>query len=96
MFEIAEYYGWDILEYNDDLDHIHMLVSYQPKYSISNIVKLFKQISTYRLWSDQENVKILKRFFYGEKKLLWSNGYFACSIGNASKETISKYIEQQG
>jgi putative transposase len=95
MFEIAEYYGWDILEYNDDLDHIHMLVSYQPKYSVSNIVKLFKQISTYWLWRINNNEKILKKFFWKEQ-IFWSSGYFACSIGDASKETISKYIREQG
>ncbi|WP_103899153.1 transposase [Petrotoga halophila] len=30
------------------------------------------------------------------KKTFWSDGYFACSIGNVSKETIEKYIQTQG
>lgn len=30
------------------------------------------------------------------KKTFWSDGYFSCSIGNVSKETIEKYIQNQG
>ena len=35
---------------------------------------------------------------YGEeiKKIFWGDGYFACSIGQVSKETIEKYIQNQG
>jgi REP element-mobilizing transposase RayT len=33
---------------------------------------------------------------FWKEKTLWGDGYFACSIGEASKETIMKYIEKQG
>jgi REP element-mobilizing transposase RayT len=32
MFSVSKKYNFDIIEYNNDLDHIHMLVSYQPKF----------------------------------------------------------------
>ena len=32
----------------------------------------------------------------GRKKIFWSDGYFACSIGEVSSTTIQKYIENQG
>lgn len=33
---------------------------------------------------------------YRKKKIFWSDGYFACSIGEASTATIQRYIETQG
>lgn len=37
----------------------------------------------------------LKKYFWVEKTF-WSDGYFVCSTGQASTETIRKYIENQG
>ena len=78
-----------------DKDHIHMLVSYNPTQSVLDIVRLLKQISTYRIWRQNNNYNYLKKQFWVEKTF-WSDGYFTCSIGNVSKETIQKYIENQG
>lgn len=33
---------------------------------------------------------------YWYRKLLWTDGYFVCSIGEASPETIKNYIKNQG
>lgn len=33
---------------------------------------------------------------YWRHKIFWSDGYFACSIGEVSSATIQKYIESQG
>ncbi|MGN8659316.1 transposase [Catenibacterium mitsuokai] len=30
------------------------------------------------------------------RKKFWSDGYFACSIGEVTSATIKKYIESQG
>ena len=38
-----------------DKNHIHFLIEFSPKYSISQIVKLFKQISLYEIWNKHEN-----------------------------------------
>jgi putative transposase len=95
FFTISEKYGFDILEYNDDLDHAHLLLGYSPKYSITEVISLFKQISTYKTWRQDENDKILQKYFWKEQTF-WSDGYFAASIGNASKETIERYIKEQG
>ena len=52
-----------------------------------------KQISTHRIWEKQGVV--LKSHFWKENTF-WSDGYFVCSTGDASMETIKKYIEEQG
>lgn len=45
------------------------------------------------MWQDYPD---LRDIYYGEKRLLWSRGYFACSVGDASNDTIKRCIETQG
>lgn len=71
-------------------DHIHLFVSAHPKHSIGQIVKWIKGIS---------GIKLFKRFPDLTKKLwkgkLWSNTYYAETIGSTSEENVRKYIENQ-
>lgn len=92
---IALEHNLEIVQMEVDRDHIHLLTSYSPSQSIVEIVRYFKQISTYRIWRQNENHLLLKKEFWKERTF-WSDGYFACSIGNVSSETIRRYIESQG
>ena len=76
-----------------DKDHVHLLVSAEPKVSPLQIVRRLKQESTARLWKLFPNE--LRKWFYRERTL-WTDGYFVSSIGNVSQETVRKYIESQG
>lgn len=91
--KIADYYGWYIVEQEIDQDHIHILIRYPPKRSVLEMVRLLKQLTTYRIWRNHN--QYLSRHFWKERTF-WSDGYFSCSIGNVSKETIQKYIQTQG
>ena len=93
--DIAEEKDFKIIEMEVDKDHIHLLVNYNPTQSILDIVRLLKQISTYRIWRQNNNHIYLEKHFWNERTL-WGDGYFACSIGNVSKEIIEKYIQSQG
>lgn len=76
-----------------DKDHIHILVDYEPKVSILQIVRRLKQETTFTLWRLFEEK--LRKHYYKERTF-WSDGYFVCSIGvGASYETIQKYISSQ-
>ena len=90
---ISNHYGWEIIEQEVDKDHVHILIRYSPKWSILEIVRLLKQLTTYRIW--QKHSEYLSQHFWKERTF-WSDGYFSCSIGNASKETIQQYIQTQG
>jgi len=79
--------------YESDLDHIHFLIRYIPRLSISQIVRRLKQQSTYHIW--QKHPQYLANHFW-LKQAFWSSGYFACSIGEASPATIKEYILNQG
>jgi putative transposase len=76
-----------------DINHIHFLIRYIPCLSISSIVRKLKQESTKQIWSLYSN--FLSQEFWLEKTF-WSDGYFVCSIGEASPNTIREYILNQG
>ena len=57
------------------------------------IVSTIKSFSTYYIW--KKHGEYLKNYFCKENSF-WSDGYFACSIGNVSKKIVEKYIENQG
>lgn len=76
-----------------DKDHIHLLVDYSPNVSVSQIVRLLKQTTTAKVWFSHHNE--LKKHFW-KQRIFWSSGYFVCSTGDASTETIAKYIAEQG
>lgn len=88
FYDVAEENDFNIVEMEVDKDHIHLLIEYNPNQSIL-------QISTYRIWRQNNNYLDLSKEFWKEQTF-WSDGYFVCSIGNVSKEVIEKYIQEQG
>ena len=93
MQDIAASSSFNIEVMETDKDHLHMLVSSEPKLSPLQIVRRLKQISTSVIWKKYENR--LRHIFHREKTF-WTDGYFVSSIGNVSQETIRNYIEKQG
>lgn len=93
ILDIANTRGYEIVAMETDKDHIHFLLSYDATDRVCDIVKIVKQETTYYLW--QKYNSILSKQYW-KKKIFWSDGYFACSIGEVSSATIQKYIESQG
>lgn len=91
--DIATEKGYEILAMETDKDHIHFLIGYDCTDCVANIVKIVKQKTTYLLW--QKYSRYLSKCYW-KKKIFWSDGYFACSIGKVSTATIQRYIETQG
>ena len=75
-----------------DKDHIHLMIQMGPAYYVSQVVRMIKQQTTQDLW---RQFSWLDQHFWREHTF-WSDGYFACSVGNASEETIRAYIQNQG
>ena len=92
VLEIADHSDFLISELEVDKDHLHLMIESDPKLSPLQIVRRLKQESTVRLW---QHYPELKNHFWKENTF-WSDGYFCSSIGNASIETVRKYIESQG
>ena len=76
-----------------DKDHIHYMIETEPTMPISKIVNLMKSYTTYHIWERYPNY--LRKHFWKEHTF-WTDGYFACSVGNVSEEMLRKYIENQG
>ena len=93
ILDIANTRGYEIIAMETDQDHIHFLLSYDATDRVCDIVKIVKQETTYYLW--QKYNSILSKQYW-KKKIFWSDGYFACGIGEVSSATIQKYIESQG
>lgn len=93
LLNIAELSDFNIEVMESDKDHIHMMVSSEPKVSPLQIVKRLKQMSTTAIWKRQG--ELLHRIFWKENTF-WTDGYFVASVENVSQETIKRYIENQG
>ena len=68
-------------------------IEYNPNVSVSYIVKQLKQYSANQMWKHNE-MFLSKQ--YWKHHVFWSDGYFACSIGQVSQEIIEQYIQSQG
>ena len=93
ILDIANTRGYEIIAIETDKDHMPFLLSYDTADRVCDIVKIVKQETTYHLW--QKYSSVLSKQYWKEKTF-WSDGYFACSIGEVSSATIQKYIESQG
>jgi putative transposase len=93
FLSIASKSGFDIEVMETDNDHIHFLIRYIPRWSIAQIVRRLKQQSTSQIWQLHHST-LRKQYWY--QSILWSDGYFVCSIGEASPDTIRNYILSQG
>lgn len=75
-----------------DEDHVHMLVSFKPYYSIEQVVRRLKQMSTFYIY--QKEYEYLKQFYWKQKNVLWTHGYFCSTIGEVpEKKKIIEYIK---
>ncbi|GAB3006144.1 hypothetical protein GCM10027051_01630 [Niabella terrae] len=93
MRSIIAKYDFQIEVFESDIDHIHFLIRYIPHFSVTSIAGKLKQESTIAIWQKHKN--ILSKNFWKEHAF-WSDGYFVCSIGEASPETVRQYILSQG
>lgn len=90
--EVEKTSGFTIVELENESDHLHLLIKANPKDSISDIIRIIKLKSTFYCWNKYSEIL---RKYYWRKNILWSSSYFVCTIGNASLETIKRYIQEQ-
>jgi putative transposase len=81
----------ELVEFDGEDDHVHLLVNYPPKVAVSALVNSLKGVSS-RMIRKKNYPSIRKKLWGGA---LWSPSYFAGSCGGAPIEIIRQYIEQQ-
>ena len=71
------------------VDHIHLLLSIPPKYSVSQIMGYLKGKSAMMIFERHSNLK----YKFGNRNF-WSTGYYVSTVG-LNEATIAKYIREQ-
>jgi putative transposase len=81
----------ELVEFNGENNHVHLLVNFPPKVAISKLVNSLKGVSSRRL--RQEYDSHVRRYLRGGH--FWSGSYFAGSCGGAPLTVVKQYIENQ-
>lgn len=89
LIELCRRKGVEILEAEACTDHIHMLITVPPKYSISQIMGYIKGKSSLIIFDRHANLK----YKYGNRHF-WCRGYFVSTVGKNEKK-IRQYIAEQ-
>ena len=87
--KLCEYKGIEIIEAEACKDHIHMLVSIPPKFSVAQIMGYLKGKSSLMIFEKYANLK----YKYGNRHF-WCRGYYVSTVG-ANKKAIQEYIRNQ-
>ena len=87
--KLCEYKGIEIIEAEACKDHIHMLVSIPPKYSVAQIMGYIKGKSSLMIFEKYANLK----YKYGNRHF-WCRGYYVSTVG-ANKKAMQEYIRNQ-
>jgi len=82
----AEKSGFQLLEFNGETDHVHLLIEHSPAIPVSQLAAQVKGVTS----------RVLRKEFGFQGKHLRSPRCFASSAGDASIETLRQYIKSQG
>ena len=83
--------GCEIVKYNIQVDHIHMVMVIPPKYAVSSVIGKIKGKTSSEL---RKKFKWLEKRYWKEN-VVWSPGYFVSTVG-IEEDKILKYVEYQG
>lgn len=81
----------ELVEFNGESDHVHLLVDISPDIAPSKLVNTLKTISSRMI--RKKYVDYLKPFYW--KPVFWTGAYFVTSTGGAPLETLKEYIQNQ-
>jgi len=79
-----------LIEFEGECDHVHLLVNYPPKVSLSKLINSLKGVSSRRL---RQQFSEIHRYYW--KRMLWSPSYFAGSCGGVPLSVVKQYIQNQ-
>ena len=89
--EICEGYGWELIEQEVMIDHVHVFVSAPPRYSAGEMVQAMKSITARRIFQEFPS---LREVMVNDE--LWSDGYLVRAVGEkVTAAIIQRYIQHQ-
>ena len=87
--QLCQQKGVEIIEAEACPDHIHMLLSIPPKYSVSQIMGFLKGKSSLMIFDRHANLK----YKYGNRHF-WARGYYVDTVCR-NKKQVQEYIKNQ-
>lgn len=87
---VCDKHGCELEQFDGERNHVHLLVKYPPRISVSWLANQLKSTGSCRLRGLHPDMRMLSK-----SSALWSRSYFACSAGGAPIEVLRQYIEQQ-
>lgn len=87
--QLCEQKGVELIEAEACKDHIHILVSIPPKYSVAQFMGYLKGKSSLMIFDRHANLK----YKYGNRHF-WCRGYYVDTVGK-NKKRIEEYIRNQ-
>lgn len=81
----------ELIECDGENDHVHLLINYPPKISLSSLVNSLKGVSSRLLRTN--HWAHIKQYLWGNA--LWSASYFVSSCGGAPLSVVAEYVKNQ-
>lgn len=91
FIRLGENYNISLIEWNHDIDHVHILFKAHPNTEMSTFINAYKSASSRLI---KKNFPQVKRKLW--KEYFWSRSFCLLTTGVAPIEVIKKYIENQG
>ena len=90
--EISLRYDIEFEKIGCDETHIHLLASFPPKYSGSDVVRIFKSITAKQLFI---RFPALRKELWGGE--FWSDGFYMATVSERGNwHLVERYVAEQG
>lgn len=89
--ELLSKWDCEVVEFNGETDHIHLLFRYTPQTDLPKFINNLKSVTSRYL--RKEFAEHLSQYYW--KDVFWSGSYFIASCGGVTVETLKKYVESQ-
>lgn len=88
---LGENYNITLVEWNHDIDHVHILFKAHPNSELSKFINAYKSASSRLI--KKEFPLVRKKLW---KEMFWSRSFCLLTTGGSPIEVVKKYIENQG
>lgn len=90
FISVGEKYNITLVEWNHDMDHLHVLFKAHPNTELSKFINAYKSASSRLIKKDFPSVR--KKLW---KEMFWSRSFCLLTTGGSPIEVVKKYIENQ-
>ncbi|PEK03892.1 IS200/IS605 family transposase [Bacillus wiedmannii] len=88
---LSENYNITLVEWNHDVDHVHILFKAHPNTEMTKFINAYKSASSRLIKRDFPHVR--KKLW---KEMFWSRSFCLITTGGSPIDVVKKYIENQG